>query len=178
MLFTAHRFWSPADLTDSTTVKAPHAVLSPLIGQEVEHVYVTHNQQVKEGDLIYTLKDVDTDAQIRGLEAQRSAAEAEILALHHQIKNDERQLDRLTRLDDYAQEQDRDDLRTRIDANFAKIASANAQIQSIEAQISTAKWQNERRDIRAHLMVKSQLLTLQKERESVICTYIIQTRSL
>ncbi|GAL09162.1 multidrug resistance efflux pump [Vibrio astriarenae] len=25
MLFTAHRFWSPADLTDSTTVKAPHA---------------------------------------------------------------------------------------------------------------------------------------------------------
>ena len=37
-LFTAHRFWSPADLTDSTTVKAPHAVLSPLIGQEVDQV--------------------------------------------------------------------------------------------------------------------------------------------
>ncbi|WP_047049597.1 HlyD family secretion protein [Vibrio mexicanus] len=149
MLFTAHRFWSPADLTDSTTVKAPHAVLSPLIGQEVEQVFVTHNQQVKKGDLIYTLKDVDTDAQIRGLEAQRAAAEAEILALHHQIKNDERQLDRLTRLDDFAQEQDRDDLRTRIDANFASIASANAQIQSIEAQISAALWQNERREIRA-----------------------------
>ncbi|EOB3571442.1 hypothetical protein ACHELY_000564 [Vibrio vulnificus] len=39
-LFTAHRFWSPADLTNSTTVKAPHAVLSPLIGQEVEAVFV------------------------------------------------------------------------------------------------------------------------------------------
>ncbi|WP_248289596.1 hypothetical protein [Thalassotalea sp. Y01] len=23
MLFTAHRFWSPADLTDSSTIKAP-----------------------------------------------------------------------------------------------------------------------------------------------------------
>ena len=93
MLFTAHRFWSPADLTDSTTVKAPHAVLSPLIGQEVEHVYVTHNQHVKEGELIYTLKDVDTDSQIRGLEAERTAAEAEILAFHHQIGNDKKQLE-------------------------------------------------------------------------------------
>lgn len=149
MLFTAHRFWSPADLTDSTTVKAPHAVLSPLIGQEVEHVYVTHNQHVKEGELIYTLKDVDTDSQIRGLEAERTAAEAEILAFHHQIENDKKQLERLTRLSDFAHEQDRDDIRTRIDSNFAKIASANAKIQSIEAQISTAHWQNERREIRA-----------------------------
>ena len=149
MLFTAHRFWSPADLTDSTTVKAPHAVLSPLIGQEVEHVYVAHNQHVKEGDLIYTLKDVDTYSQIRGLEAERTAAEAEILAFHHQIENDEKQLERLTRLSDFAHEQDRDDIRTRIDSNFAKIASANAKIQSIEAQIATANWQNERREIRA-----------------------------
>ncbi|MDN2482538.1 HlyD family secretion protein [Vibrio agarivorans] len=149
MLFTAHRFWSPADLTDSTTVKAPHAVLSPLIGQEVERVFVTHNQQVKKGDLIYTLKDVDTDSQIRGLEAQRAAAEAEILAVNHQIENDKKTLDRLQRLNDYAQEQERDNIRTRIDSHVAKIASANAQIKSIEAQIATAQWQNERREIRA-----------------------------
>lgn len=149
MLFTAHRFWSPADLTDSTTVKAPHAVLSPLLGQEVDRVYVTHNQQVKKGDLIYTLKDVDTDSQIRGLEAQRAAAEAEILAVNHQISNDKKTLGRLERLNDYAQEQERDDIRTRIDSHIAKIASANAQIKSIEAQIATANWQNERREIRA-----------------------------
>lgn len=149
MLFTAHRFWSQADLTDSTTVKAPHAVLSPLFGQEVEHVFVTHNQKVSKGDLIYTLKDIDTDSQIKGLEAQRTAAEAEILAVNHQITNDKRTLGRLESLNDFAQEQERDDIRTRIDAHKASIASANAQIKSIEAQIAAAQWQNERREIRA-----------------------------
>ncbi|CCN47134.1 putative HlyD-like secretion protein [Vibrio nigripulchritudo MADA3029] len=149
MLFTAHRFWSPADLTDSTTVKAPHAVLSPLIGQEVEQVMVTHNQQVKEGDLIYVLKSEDTDSQVRGYEAQKLAAEAEIVALKHQIKNDEKTLGRLKKLDDFAQDSQRDEIRTRIDSNNAKVAAVFAQIKSIEAQIATAKWQNDRREIRA-----------------------------
>ena len=55
MLFISHRFWSPADLTDSTTVKAPHAVLSPLIGQEVDQVFVT----VKPNQNFYNL-DIST----------------------------------------------------------------------------------------------------------------------
>ncbi len=148
-LFTAHRFWSPADLTDSTTVKAPHAVLSPLLGQEVEQVYVDHNQRVKKGDLIYTLRSEDTESQMAGLEAQKKAAEAEILALTYQIKNDEKTLERLTKLGDFSQESQRDDIRTRIETNDAKIAAANAQILSIEAQIATAAWQNERREVRA-----------------------------
>lgn len=149
MLFTAHRFWSPADLTDSTTVKAPHAVLSPLVGQEVEQVLVTHNQHVKQGDLIYVLKSEDTDSQVRGLQAQKLAAEAEIVALKHQIDNDKRTLARLEKLNDFAQEQQRDDARTRIESNNAKVAAVFAQIKSIEAQIATAEWQNERREIRA-----------------------------
>ncbi|WP_117232668.1 HlyD family secretion protein [Vibrio maerlii] len=149
MLFTAHRFWSPADLTDSTTVKAPHAVLSPLIGQEVDQVYVDHNQRVKKGDLIYTLRSEDTESQMAGLEAQKKAAEAEILALTHQIRNDQKTLERLTKLGDFSQESQRDDIRTRIETNDAKIAAANAQILSIEAQIATAAWQNERREVRA-----------------------------
>ncbi|MGD8171672.1 HlyD family secretion protein [Vibrio sp. TRT 21S02] len=149
MLFTAHRFWSPADLTDSTTVKAPHAVLSPLVGQEVEQVLVTHNQHVKQGGLIYVLKSEDTDSQVRGLQAQKLAAEAEIVALKHQIDNDKRTLARLEKLNDFAQEQQRDDARTRIESNNAKVAAVFAQIKSIEAQIATAEWQNERREIRA-----------------------------
>ncbi|MFA0040069.1 efflux RND transporter periplasmic adaptor subunit [Vibrio sp. 10N.261.52.A1] len=148
-LFTAHRFWSPADLTDSTTVKAPHAVLSPLIGQEVEQVFVNHNQVVKKGDLIYTLRSVDTESQMIGLDAEKKAAKAEILALTHQIANDEKNLDRLTQLGDFSQESERDNLRTRIDTTNAQIASANAKILSIEAQIATAEWQNERREVRA-----------------------------
>ncbi|MEG3219469.1 efflux RND transporter periplasmic adaptor subunit [Vibrio gigantis] len=148
-LFTAHRFWSPADLTDSTTVKAPHAVLSPLLGQEVERVFVDHNQRVKEGDLIYTLRSVDTKSQMNGLNAQKQAAQAEILALTHQIRNDEKTLERLTKLGDFSQESQRDEIRTRIDTTHAQIASANAQILNIEAQIATAEWQNERREVRA-----------------------------
>ncbi|MGF1801435.1 efflux RND transporter periplasmic adaptor subunit [Vibrio gigantis] len=148
-LFTAHRFWSPADLTDSTTVKAPHAVLSPLLGQEVERVFVDHNQRVKEGDLIYTLRSVDTESQMNGLNAQKQAAQAEILALTHQIRNDEKTLERLTKLGDFSQESQRDEIRTRIDTTHAQIASANAQILNIEAQIATAEWQNERREVRA-----------------------------
>ncbi|PKF78487.1 hemolysin D [Vibrio sp. vnigr-6D03] len=149
MLFTAHRFWSPADLTDSTTVKAPHAVLSPLVGQEVEQVLVSHNQHVREGDLIYVLKSEDTDSQVKGLQAQKLAAEAEIVALKHQITNDEKTLRRLEKLDDFAQESHRDDTKTRIDANNAKVAAVFAQIKSIEAQIATAEWQNDRREVRA-----------------------------
>ncbi|WP_061016087.1 HlyD family secretion protein [Vibrio splendidus] len=148
-LFTAHRFWSPADLTDSTTVKAPHAVLSPLIGQEVEQVFVDHNQFVNKGDLIYTLRSVDTESQMKGLEAQKQAAQAEILALTHQVNNDKRTLQRLTQLGDFSQESQRDEIRTRIDTTNAKMASAHAQILNIEAQIATAKWQNERREVRA-----------------------------
>lgn len=148
-LFTAHRFWSPADLTDSTTVKAPHAVLSPLIGQEVEQVFVDHNQMVKKGDLIYTLKSEDTVYQLEGLDAQKKAAHAEILALTLQIENDERNLDRLEKLNDFAQQSTRDDLQTSIESTHAQIASAHAQILAIDAQIATAKWQNERREVRA-----------------------------
>jgi|GEM_PF-1138441 len=148
-LFTAHRFWSPADLTDSTTVKAPHAVLSPLVGQEVDQVFVEHNQKVKKGDLIYTLRTEDTESQMKGLQAQKQAAQAEILALTYQIDNDKKNLKRLETLNDFAQESQRDDIRTRIESTEAKVASANAQILSIDAQIATASWQNERREVRA-----------------------------
>jgi multidrug resistance efflux pump len=148
-LFTAHRFWSPADLTDSTTVKAPHAVLSPLVGQEVEHVYVSHNQKVKKGDLIYTLRTEDTESQLESLQAQKKASQAEILALTYKIENDRKHLVRLEKLNDFAQESQRDDLRTSIESTQAQIASVNAQVLNIDAQIATANWQNERREIRA-----------------------------
>ncbi|WOH38581.1 efflux RND transporter periplasmic adaptor subunit [Thalassotalea fonticola] len=70
MLFTAHRFWSPADLTDSSTVKAPHAVLSPLVGEQIKDIYVTHNQILKKGDLIYTLVDTESSSIMQGIQAE------------------------------------------------------------------------------------------------------------
>ncbi|GAM60409.1 multidrug resistance efflux pump [Vibrio ishigakensis] len=149
MLFISHRFWSPADLTDSTTVKAPHAVLSPLIGQEVDQVFVTHNQMVKKGDVIYTLRTEDSVSQVESLNAQKAAYEAEILSLKTQQTNDKRTLNRLIKLDDFAQESEKDDARTRIESADAKMASAHAQIKSIEAQLATAEWENSRREVKA-----------------------------
>ncbi|GEM80295.1 HlyD family secretion protein [Vibrio superstes] len=149
MLFIAHRFWSPADLTDSTTVKAPHAVLSPLFGQEVDQVFVTHNQMVKKGDLIYTLRSEDTESQLESLEAQKKASEAEILSLRLQQKNDKKTLARYEKLKDFSHDSQRDETRTAIETAEAKIAAAHAQIMNIEAQVASAKWQHERREVRA-----------------------------
>ncbi len=56
-LFFGHRFYSPADLTNSTTVKAPHAVLSPAVGQHIDRILVDHNQHVQKGEILYILKD-------------------------------------------------------------------------------------------------------------------------
>lgn len=61
-IFTAHRYFSPADLTLTTTVRAPYAVLSPALGQEIEEIYVDHNAYVKKGDPIYKLVDDELSA--------------------------------------------------------------------------------------------------------------------
>ena len=149
MLFTAHRFWSPADLTDSSTVKAPHAVLSPLFGEQVESVHVVHNQTVKKGDLIYRLVSVDGDEKIGALIAQVEAKQASINAMKITIKNDRKNLDRLTKLTDYTSESSRDDLIAKIDSSVSNVIASRADITKLEADISAAKWNNDRKDVRA-----------------------------
>ena len=149
MLFTAHRFWSPADLTDSSTVKAPHAVLSPLFGEQVKSVHVVHNQVVKKGDLIYQLVSVDGDEQIEALEAQIAAKEATIASLRVTIKNDYKNLKRLTTLDDFASESSRDDLIAKIESAEANVIVNKADINKLQADINAAKWENDRKVIRA-----------------------------
>lgn len=149
MLFTAHRFWSPADLTDSTTVKAPHAVLSPLIAQEVDQVFVVHNQEVKKGDVIYTLVGTDNEEEVVALKADKLAALADIKAIEVQIRNDKRNLDRLARLDDFASQADRDNLSASIDASKASKIAAEARVKAIEAKIAKAEWQEDRNRVTA-----------------------------
>ncbi|WP_394241513.1 HlyD family secretion protein [Vibrio astriarenae] len=56
-LFFGHRFFSPVDMTNSTTIKAPHAVLSPALGQHIDTVFVEHNAEVEKGEVLYTLRD-------------------------------------------------------------------------------------------------------------------------
>ncbi|TEW54831.1 biotin/lipoyl-binding protein [Psychromonas sp. RZ22] len=149
MLFTAHRFWSPADLTDSSTVKAPHAVLSPLIGQEVLDVNVIHNQFVKKGDLLYSLVSVDSGEKVQAIKAQLIAKESEIKALQTQVSNDQRHLQRLAKLNDFASQSSRDDLLTDIDVTNAHIEMRKAEIDKLNSDINTAKWEDGRKEIRA-----------------------------
>ena len=135
MLFTAHRFWSPADLTDSSTVKAPHAVLSPLIGEQIDTIYVTHNQILKKGDLIYTLVDTDSEAKIEGVEAQVSQQD-ELIA---QYKRDiQRSIDApgVFAL--------RDIEKVKSDLEYAKAMKEKAQ-----ADLIAAKFEASRMEIRA-----------------------------
>jgi membrane fusion protein (multidrug efflux system) len=77
LLFTAHRFWSPADLTDSSTIKAPHAVLSPVAGQQIQSIHVTHNQKVKKGEVIYTLVNNTNANMIASIKANIKRAETD-----------------------------------------------------------------------------------------------------
>ena len=70
LLFSASRFWSPVDMTNSSTIRAPHAVVSALFQQEVDQIFVTHNQFVKKDELLYTLVDESTASGVDAIDAQ------------------------------------------------------------------------------------------------------------
>lgn len=78
-LFTAHRYFSPSDLTLSTTVRAPRAVLSPEYGYEIKEIFVTHNALVKKGQILYTL--VDDKRKAQEFQAQEDLRRAKINAI-------------------------------------------------------------------------------------------------
>ncbi|MGR5177347.1 HlyD family secretion protein [Vibrio parahaemolyticus] len=149
LLFTAHRFWSPADLTDSTTVKAPHAVLSPLFGQQVKEIYVTHNQKVSRGELLYTLESEDTDEELKSLRSSLVAAEHRIVSIQEQIAIDKKNHQRLVNLDKFSSEQDRDEIYTRIQKGTADLMAARSDVDGIHAKINQKEWLNDRNQVRA-----------------------------
>ncbi|GEA49979.1 hypothetical protein VIN01S_07830 [Vibrio inusitatus NBRC 102082] len=142
-LFTVSRFWAPVDLTDSSTVKAPHAVLSPLVGQKVESVLVNHNQVVEKGELLYTLEATDSIEEIKGLKAQIQAVKHQISATKMQIETDETTMARLMKLEEYSSQAERDDVRNAIQQGYSHLSELNAEIATIKAQISESQWQNE-----------------------------------
>ncbi|CAK2059564.1 HlyD family secretion protein [Vibrio crassostreae] len=141
-LFTVSRFWAPVDLTDSSTIKAPHAVLSPLVGQKVKGVYVTHNQIVKKGELLYTLESTDSVEQIKGLHAQIEAIEHQISSTETQVMTDKKNLERLVKLDEYSSQIERDDLNNQIQKSYSELSELRAQITNVRAQISESEYLN------------------------------------
>jgi multidrug resistance efflux pump len=124
-LFTAHRYFSPADLTMSTMVMAPRAVLSPAIGQEIDKIAVTHNQRVKKGELLYTLVDDD-------LRARELAANEELNAARVNLAQMTRDFDRKKRLDPgVIPVSDVEIAADMVDVARAEVAASEAKLKSI-----------------------------------------------
>lgn len=80
------RLWAPVDLTYSSTVKAPHAVLSTLLREQVDEIYVDHNQQVKQGDIIYTLVDTSSHADLQKIKSTIVQQEEAIAQMQRDLK--------------------------------------------------------------------------------------------
>lgn len=149
LLFSAHRFWSPADLTDSTTVKAPHAVLSPLIGQQIKEIYVVHNQKVNQGDLIYTLETEDGEEDIKSLRSNALATKHRITSIKEQNRIDEINYQRLINLNEFGIERERDEYHAKIQRGTAELMAAKADLDSVKAAIRKSTWLLDRKEVRA-----------------------------
>ncbi|ARN73184.1 efflux RND transporter periplasmic adaptor subunit [Oceanicoccus sagamiensis] len=126
-LFASHRFWSPADLTDSSTIKAPHAVLSPLVGEQIKSIHVVHNQKVKQGDLIYRLESATPDNTTESLKAEIAQQETLIA----QYKRD---IQRILKAPDTFTQRDEERIKT-------EKANAKLEIERLQAELKQAAFE-------------------------------------
>lgn len=145
-LLAISRHLAPVDFTDSATIKAPHAVLSPLLGttqfHQIDTIAVVHNQTVSQGQPLYTLANWESRGKVSALDHQIVAERAQIAAERHQqeaidarLQLNRREMARLTRLGDYASEQSRDQLASQIDADVAQYAASVAKVSALESRI-------------------------------------------
>ena len=129
-LFTAHRFFSPTDLTLSTRVTAPHSVLSPALGQEIDEIYVTHNQRVGKGDLLYTLVD-------ENLKHQEHSALEELRAAQVELEQAERGRTRKKSMGrDMVSVAEIEIAQDLVDVAAAKVSAAEARLGNVQFDLS------------------------------------------
>ncbi|MBJ7590527.1 HlyD family secretion protein [Aeromonas veronii] len=145
-LLTTYRHLAPVDFTDSATVKAPHAVLGPLLGinqfHQIDQIYVAHNQRVARGQPIYSLADWESNGKSQALSYQIDAQHAQVAsevsqqrAIQSRLNLNHKELARLTQLGNFASIQSRDQLQTQIDGDLAQLSASEAKVQAIEAQV-------------------------------------------
>lgn len=145
-LLTTSRHLAPVDFTDSATVKAPHAVLGPLLGtnqfHQIDEIHVVHNQQVKKGQPIYTLANWESDGKAQALSHQIDAQQAQISAelsqqraILSRLTLNRKELARLTQLGSFSSIQSRDQLQAQIDGDLAQQSASEAKVKMIEAQV-------------------------------------------
>lgn len=129
------RLWAPVDLTSSSTIKAPHAVLSPLLGEEIKRIYVEHNQLVHKGEVIYTLVDTNSSADLENIRASIVTQEESIAQMLRDIK-------RAKISPDIFNERD-------VENYHSQLRIAKSNLTSLHADFKRVEFEQERKTIRA-----------------------------
>lgn len=129
------RLWAPVDLTYSSTIKAPHSVLSPLFGEEIDTIHVVHNQTVKEGDVVYSLVDTKSNADVEKIKASIVTQEEAIAQLL-------RDLNRTKLSPEIFKGRD-------VEYYHSQLRIAKAALRSLHADLEKTHFEQERKTVRA-----------------------------
>ena len=140
-LFMAHRFYSPADLTNSTTVRAPHSVLSPALGQQIDKIYIDHNQHVNEGELLYTLRDDTVVSAIDEVMAKKMEIQRTVEAKQVEFAQANRDYVRNQRIQAHVSERDLENSGDRVEIVQAEIKVLKAQLDVQRAKIRSLNYE-------------------------------------
>lgn len=140
-LFFGHRFYSPADLTNSTTVKAPHAVLSPSVGQHIDKIYIDHNQDVKKGDVLYLLKDDKITSAIIEVESAQLEVEKSIEAKKVALQQAERNHLRNLGMKEHVSVRDTEESQDLVEMLIAEIHVLEAKDLGLKAQLTNLNFE-------------------------------------
>ncbi len=140
-LFFGHRFYSPLDMTNSTTVKAPHAVLSPAFGQHIDTVAVDHNARVNKGEVLYTLRDDNIQAAILEVNSGLNEIDVTIRAQKIKIAQAERHLKRNLGLESHVSVRELDDAHDHVELLNAELAVLSAKRDGLFAQMESLEFE-------------------------------------
>jgi multidrug resistance efflux pump len=133
-VFFAHRFYSPVDLTNSSVVRAQTAILSPLT-KSIDKYYITHNEKVKKGQLLYTLENNETSNNVTSIEAE--------IAQNQSMANQQkRDIKRVERAKDAVSERDYEKMKS-------DLSTIEFEIKALEADLKQAHFEASRFEVRA-----------------------------
>lgn len=148
-LFMAHRFYSPADITNSTTVRAPHSVLSPALGQQIDKIFVEHNQYVKEGELLYTLRDDAVVSSMDEVHAKKQEIQRTVDAKFVEFSQANRDYIRNQRIQDHVSERDLENSGDRVEIVQAELNVLEAQLDVQRAKLRNLQYELGRLNVTA-----------------------------
>ncbi|MPW28933.1 biotin/lipoyl-binding protein [Agarivorans sp. B2Z047] len=135
LLGVLSRLWAPVDLSYSSTVKAPHSVLSPLLREQIDKIHVEHNQYVKQGEVIYTLIDTTSSAELEKIKASIVKQEEAIAQLKRDVARAKKSPEIFKQRE--------------VEYYHSQLRIANSALASLHADAKKTEFEQERKTIRA-----------------------------